>query len=200
MASITYKNASCIYEGSDKLAVDNLNLDISDGEFVVLVGPSGFGQEHRAADARRTRGHRRGRHRDRRQGHDGRAVQGPRHRDGLPELCAVPQQDGRREHGLRTEVAWCVGRRAAQEGRGRRQDPRPDRASWIASPPSCPAVSGSASRWAARSCASRRCSAWTSRCRTSTPSCVCRPAPRSPRCNGVSAPLPFTSPTIRSRR
>src|SRR6201989_1825120 len=44
MASITYKNASCIYEGSDKLAVDALNLDISDGEFVVLVGPSGSGK------------------------------------------------------------------------------------------------------------------------------------------------------------
>src|SRR5712671_2389937 len=44
MAGITYKNASCIYEGSDKLAVDALNLDISDGEFVVLVGPSGSGK------------------------------------------------------------------------------------------------------------------------------------------------------------
>ncbi len=44
MASITYKNATCIYEGSDKLAVDNLNLDIKDGEFVVLVGPSGSGK------------------------------------------------------------------------------------------------------------------------------------------------------------
>jgi multiple sugar transport system ATP-binding protein len=44
MASITYKNASCIYEGSDKLAVDNLNLDIKDGEFIVLVGPSGSGK------------------------------------------------------------------------------------------------------------------------------------------------------------
>jgi multiple sugar transport system ATP-binding protein len=44
MASITYKNASCIYEGSDKLAVDNLNLDIQDGEFIVLVGPSGSGK------------------------------------------------------------------------------------------------------------------------------------------------------------
>ena len=44
MASITYKNASCIYEGSDKLAVDSLNLDIEDGEFVVLVGPSGCGK------------------------------------------------------------------------------------------------------------------------------------------------------------
>src|SRR6266404_1379658 len=44
MATITYKNASCIYEGSDKLAVDSLNLDIQDGEFMVLVGPSGSGK------------------------------------------------------------------------------------------------------------------------------------------------------------
>ena len=44
MATITYKGASCIYEGSDKLAVDALNLDIQDGEFVVLVGPSGSGK------------------------------------------------------------------------------------------------------------------------------------------------------------
>jgi multiple sugar transport system ATP-binding protein len=44
MATITYKSASCIYEGSDKLAVDSLNLDIQDGEFVVLVGPSGSGK------------------------------------------------------------------------------------------------------------------------------------------------------------
>ena len=44
MAAITYRNASCIYEGSDKLAVDSLNLDIADGEFIVLVGPSGSGK------------------------------------------------------------------------------------------------------------------------------------------------------------
>jgi multiple sugar transport system ATP-binding protein len=44
MAAITYRNATCIYEGSDKLAVDSLNLDIQDGEFIVLVGPSGSGK------------------------------------------------------------------------------------------------------------------------------------------------------------
>ncbi|MGA4691868.1 ABC transporter ATP-binding protein [Rhodococcus sp. AB351] len=44
MADITYRNASCIYENSDTFAVDSLNLDIEDGEFVVLVGPSGSGK------------------------------------------------------------------------------------------------------------------------------------------------------------
>ena len=44
MAAITYKNASCIYAQADTLAVDSLNLDIQDGEFVVLVGPSGSGK------------------------------------------------------------------------------------------------------------------------------------------------------------
>ena len=33
------------------------------------------------------------------------AVEGPRHRDGVPELRAVPEQDGRREHGLRAQAA-----------------------------------------------------------------------------------------------
>ncbi|MDF0528684.1 sn-glycerol-3-phosphate ABC transporter ATP-binding protein UgpC [Tsukamurella sp. 8F] len=44
MASITYENACCVYPGADTLAVDSLNLDIEDGEFVVLVGPSGSGK------------------------------------------------------------------------------------------------------------------------------------------------------------
>ncbi|MDT5008462.1 MAG: multiple sugar transport system ATP-binding protein [Mycobacterium sp.] len=44
MATINYRNASCIYESADTLAVDSLSLDIEDGEFVVLVGPSGSGK------------------------------------------------------------------------------------------------------------------------------------------------------------
>ncbi|MAU80369.1 MULTISPECIES: ABC transporter ATP-binding protein [Gordonia] len=44
MASITYDQACCVYPGADKLAVDRLDLDIEDGEFVVLVGPSGSGK------------------------------------------------------------------------------------------------------------------------------------------------------------
>jgi multiple sugar transport system ATP-binding protein len=44
MATVTYQNASRVYPGSTKPAVDALNLEIGDGEFLVLVGPSGCGK------------------------------------------------------------------------------------------------------------------------------------------------------------
>jgi multiple sugar transport system ATP-binding protein len=44
VAEVTYEQASCIYEGSDRKAVDSLDLVINDGEFVVMVGPSGSGK------------------------------------------------------------------------------------------------------------------------------------------------------------
>ena len=43
MAQITFHDVSKLYEGSYP-AVHNLNLDIRDGEFMVLVGPSGCGK------------------------------------------------------------------------------------------------------------------------------------------------------------
>ena len=44
MAKVIYDHASRIYPGSDKPAVDDLNIEIEDGEFLVLVGPSGCGK------------------------------------------------------------------------------------------------------------------------------------------------------------
>jgi multiple sugar transport system ATP-binding protein len=44
MATVTYQNATRVYPGSTKPAVDSLNLEIGDGEFLVLVGPSGCGK------------------------------------------------------------------------------------------------------------------------------------------------------------
>lgn len=44
MATVTFDNASRVYAGQERPAVDNLNLDIADGEFLVLVGPSGRGK------------------------------------------------------------------------------------------------------------------------------------------------------------
>ena len=44
MAEVSYRDATRIYPGTDAPAVDRLNLDIHDGEFLVLVGPSGSGK------------------------------------------------------------------------------------------------------------------------------------------------------------
>ncbi|MCL1838839.1 MAG: sn-glycerol-3-phosphate ABC transporter ATP-binding protein UgpC [Propionibacteriaceae bacterium] len=44
MATVTYQDATRIYPGSDHPAVDKFNLEIADGEFMVLVGPSGCGK------------------------------------------------------------------------------------------------------------------------------------------------------------
>ncbi len=44
MATVTFDHATRLYEGATKPAVDALNLDIQDGEFLVLVGPSGCGK------------------------------------------------------------------------------------------------------------------------------------------------------------
>jgi multiple sugar transport system ATP-binding protein len=44
MASVRYDQATRIYAGTDAPAVDALNLEIEDGEFLVLVGPSGSGK------------------------------------------------------------------------------------------------------------------------------------------------------------
>ncbi|MDR0990473.1 MAG: sn-glycerol-3-phosphate ABC transporter ATP-binding protein UgpC [Propionibacteriaceae bacterium] len=44
MATVTYKDATRIYPGSEIPAVNRLNLSIEDSEFMVLVGPSGSGK------------------------------------------------------------------------------------------------------------------------------------------------------------
>src|SRR4051812_16026337 len=44
MAQITFDDVSKVYEGGSYAAVHNLDLDIRDGEFMVLVGPSGCGK------------------------------------------------------------------------------------------------------------------------------------------------------------
>src|SRR5690349_11473183 len=44
MATVTFDEATRIYPGGTRPAVDKLNIDIADGEFLVLVGPSGCGK------------------------------------------------------------------------------------------------------------------------------------------------------------
>jgi multiple sugar transport system ATP-binding protein len=44
MASVTFEKAQRWYPGTDAPAVDGIDLEIHDGEFMVLVGPSGCGK------------------------------------------------------------------------------------------------------------------------------------------------------------
>src|SRR6186713_3404146 len=44
MATVTFEKAQRWYPGADKPAVPGLDLEIGDGEFMVLVGPSGCGK------------------------------------------------------------------------------------------------------------------------------------------------------------
>ena len=44
MASVTFDKATRLYPGSTRPAVDEIDLQIADGEFLVLVGPSGCGK------------------------------------------------------------------------------------------------------------------------------------------------------------
>ncbi|MGZ4301556.1 MAG: ABC transporter ATP-binding protein [Gaiellaceae bacterium] len=44
MAEVRFVQATRVYPGTDAPAVDALDLDIADGEFMVLVGPSGSGK------------------------------------------------------------------------------------------------------------------------------------------------------------
>ena len=128
MAAITYKNASCIYEGSDKLAVDNLNLDIEDGEFIVLVGPSGSGK---STALRMLAGL---------EDIDEGAIEiGGKDMTGVPSkdrdiamvfqnYALYPNKTVAENMGFALKLRGVSADGAAQEGRGRRQDPRPDRA------------------------------------------------------------------------
>ena len=44
MATVVFENSSRTYPGSTTPAINKLNLEVKDGEFLVLVGPSGCGK------------------------------------------------------------------------------------------------------------------------------------------------------------
>ena len=198
MAEVRLDGLTKVYPNGFQ-AVTELRLELNDSEFLVPRRSVGMRQVHRAADDRRARGDHRRRPLRRRSPAQRRAAQRPRHRYGVPELRALPADDRRGEHRVPPAPAQDEAGRAeaggGQGGRGCSSSP----SSFTRSRPTCRAASASAWRWDGPSCASRRCSSWMSRCRTSTPSSACRCAPISQASNETSASPRSMSPTIRWR-
>ena len=97
-------------------AVNDLDLDIADGEFMVLVGPSGSGKSTALRMLAGLEDVDQGEIRIAGKDVSQQAAEGPRHRDGVPELRALPAHDRGREHGLRAEAQ---GRQQGRAGRAR---------------------------------------------------------------------------------
>ena len=166
--------------------IRGVDLDIQDGEFVVLVGPSGCGKSTLLRMIAGLEEISRRRDRDRR--HAWSTTCRRKDRD----IAMVFQNYALYPHmTVRENMAFSLqaGAGAARPRSSERVSRRPrilglGRCS-TAIRASSRAASGSASRWAAPSCATRRCSCSTSRCPTSTPSCACRCAPRSRSCTSA---------------
>ena len=194
MATVRFSGVNKSY-GSNPV-VSDLNLELPDGSFTVLVGPSGLRQVDLAAHAGRPGVSHLGHDHHRRPRRHPSAAARPRRRDGLPELRAVSAPHGAGEH--RVSAASLqdapVGRAQARRRGGRVA--RAGRNSWGASRKTSAAASSNVSPSAARLSASRRCSCSTNHCPTSMPNCGSRPEPNCCRSSAgwASPPLRHTRP------
>ena len=199
MAEITMQNIVKKY-GDGFPAVNDVSLDIADGEFMILVGPSGCGkstllrmivglEDITSGDM---------------------LIGGERVNDKAPRdrnLAMVFQNYALYPHlsvfeNIAFPLRLAQGRvrgRDQGEGRGGGGDARADRAPrpQARQPLRRPAPAGGHGPGDRARRRRRSCS--TSRCRTSTPSCAARCAPRSCACSAGWGSPPSTSPTTRPR-
>ena len=110
---------ACQAFGAAKI-LHNIDLDIDDGEFLVLVGPSGCGKSTLLRMIAGLEPITDGRSADRRRARQRPAAAGPQHRHGVPVLRAVPASDGRRQYRLRAAASA-----ARPRGASRRESARP---------------------------------------------------------------------------
>ena len=151
------RRGDSLVSGCHPPAVNRLDLDIEDGEFLVLVGPSGCGKStslRMLAGLEFVNGGRI------RIGDRDVTRLAPKERD----IAMVFQNYALYPHmtvGDNMAFALKIARVSKEErnaGSTRQRDCSTWRTSWTASPRRCPEASGNASRWAERSCASPRCS------------------------------------------
>jgi multiple sugar transport system ATP-binding protein len=198
MATVRYDNATRVYEGADRPAVDALNLEISDGEFMVLVGPSGCGKStslRMLAGLEEVNG--------------GAIFIGDRDVSQVPpkdrDIAMVFQNYALYPHmTVADNMAFALKMQGVDKAtrlqRVKEAAKLLDLEPFLERKPK--ALSGGQRQRVAMGRAIVRepqVSAWTSRCPTWTPSCGCPPAPRSPHCSAGSASPPSTSPTTRWR-
>ena len=108
MASIHLENVEKAFGAF--VGVRDMNLEIADEEFLVLLGPSGCGKTTTMRMIAGLEQPTAGRDRHRRRGGHRRRRPRPRRRDGVPGLCALPEHDRLREHPLsRSACAACRG-------------------------------------------------------------------------------------------
>jgi multiple sugar transport system ATP-binding protein len=182
VASVTFDGVTKVFPDGT-CAVDELDLDVGDGEFVVLVGPSGCGK---TTALRMVAGLE--------DISEGTVRIGDRVVNHVPsrdrDIAMVFQSYALYPHlsvydniafglKLKKEKKDEIDRRVKEAARILGLEP------FLKRKP--PAVSGSALPWAARSSGSHRRFSWTSRSRTSTRSCASRCAPRSRRSRTTSA-------------
>ena len=187
MTSVLVKDVSLNFGAVEVLK--NLNLDIAEGEFLVLLGPSGCGKSTLLNCIAGLL--------DVTDGQifiNGKNVTWEEPKDRgigmvFQSYALYPQMtvEGNLSFGLKN-AGMPQGRDRAAH-RARRRDPADRAAAATASRRSSPAASASASPSAARWCATSTSSCSTSRCPTSTPSCARNCASRSSGCTS-SWPTP----------
>ena len=185
MASVTYEAVTLVYPNAKAPTVNNFDLEVADGEFLVLVGPSGCGK---STTLRMLAGL-----------EDvtaGRILIGdtdvttapPKERDiamVFQNYALYPHMSVRENMGFALKIAGMPKDQIDKqvETMAKRLDLLP----YLDRKPK--ALSGG-QPWAAPLCGSRKCSSWTSRFRTWMRNCGCRPVPKSPPCNANSASPP----------
>ncbi len=173
------------------VAASDVNLEIADGEFVILVGPSGCGKSTTlnmiAGLEDITSG-------ELRIGGERMNERGPRERDiamVFQSYALYPHMTVRQNLAFPLKIAKMdkatITSKVAEAAATLDLTDYLDR-----KPANLSGGSGSASPWAARSSATPRHSCSTNRCPTSTRSCGCRCGPRWPACSNGSAPPPCT--------
>ena len=110
-------SAKSIDDGGRRRSRSTASISRStDGEFVVLVGPSGCGKSTTLRMIAGLESITRRHGLDRRPRRERRAAEGPRHRDGVPELRALPAHDGAREPGVRAQAHGTAASRDRRAG------------------------------------------------------------------------------------